>query len=118
MTELDPEIDFEPQHARVLLLVDRVCGAIALDRAMLYFGVAKRTAERWLGGKPLPPPVLAKLEADAAATDAFMADLVDFIDDQIAAGVPEHVIRLRLREHSKTLRETPAVKPGEENAGQ
>tara|TARA_R100000365_G_C2706952_1_gene43606 strand:- start:162 stop:512 length:351 start_codon:yes stop_codon:yes gene_type:complete len=116
MTDLDPEL--EPEHARVLLLVDRVCGAIALDRAMLYFGVAKRTAERWLGGKALPPPVLEKLEADAAATDDFMADLVDFIDDQIDRGVPEHVIRMRLREHSKTLRETPAVKPGEESAGE
>jgi hypothetical protein len=117
MTELDPEQEFEPAHAHVLLLVDRVCGAIALDRAMLYFGVAKRTAERWLGGKPLPPPVLAKLEADAAATDGFMRDLENFIEDQIDAGVPEHVVRMRLREHSKTLRETPAVKPGEENAG-
>lgn len=114
MTDLDPEL--EPDHAHVLLLVDRVCGAIALDRAMLYFGVAKRTAERWLGGKPLPPPVLERLEADAVATDGFMSDLEDFIDDQIDRGVPEHVIRMRLREHSKTLRETPAVKPGEENA--
>lgn len=115
MTDLDPEL--EPEHAHVLLLVDRVCGAIALDRAMLYFGVAKRTAERWLGGKPLPPPVLEKLEQDAAVTDAFMADLADFVEGQIERGVPEHVIRMRLREHSKTLRETPAVKPGEENAG-
>ena len=92
MTDLDPEL--EPEHAHVLLLVDRVCGAIALDRAMLYFGVAKRTAERWLGGKALPPPVLEKLEADAAATDDFMADLVDFIDDPIDRGVPEHSLVL------------------------
>ncbi|SMC56739.1 hypothetical protein SAMN06297251_10416 [Fulvimarina manganoxydans] len=114
MTEdRDPEIRTDdPAHYRFLALIKRVAGGIYVDDTQYVLGVAKRTAERWLGGKPVPDPVIERLERDAPLVEAFGRDLHDVVKRHRDAGLSEHYMRLRMRQYAKTLSET-APKDGE-----
>lgn len=99
--------------AEIEALVIRVLGAAIPDRIVSWLGVSKRNADRWLdGSSTYPPAVVEKLETLAPLCDEMVVDLQDLVDDYLRLGVPENLIRLRMREFSKTLSDEPPPKPG------
>lgn len=105
----DPEIETDdPDHYHVLAEIKRMNGSILVDETMYSLGVAKRTAERWLGGKPMPEPVVERLERNADLVAEFVADLEDLVAEHRDAGLSEHLMRLRLRKYVRTLSDKPA----------
>ncbi len=96
----------DPEHYRFLLLVQRIVGEILVDKTMFALGIAKRTAERWLGGKPVPDAVIERLERDAPRVEAFVADLDALVERHRGEGLSEHYMRLRMRDYARTLSET------------
>ncbi|MCW4114371.1 hypothetical protein NPA31_005265 [Aurantimonas sp. MSK8Z-1] len=98
-------------------LVVRVCGAALPDRLVAWMGVSKRNAERWLSGESTyPPAVIEKLDHLAPLCDRLIDDLEDLVDEYKAEGVPENLLRMRIREFSKTLSDVPPPKPPPRNA--
>ncbi len=94
-------------------LIVRVVGAAFPDRLVTWLGVSKRNAERWLSGaSTYPPAVLEKLDHLAPLCDELMEDLEDLVEDFKSRGVPENLLRLRIREFSKGLSEEPPPRPG------
>ncbi|SMC32227.1 hypothetical protein SAMN06297251_1017 [Fulvimarina manganoxydans] len=114
MTEdRDPDIRTDdPTHYRFLALVKRLAGGIYVEETMYVLGVAKRTAERWLGGKPVPDPVIERMEEAAPLVEDFQRDLHALVGRHREAGLSEHLMRLRMRQYSKTLAETPEKDDG------
>ncbi|WP_158871352.1 hypothetical protein [Antarcticirhabdus aurantiaca] len=98
--------------AEIEALVVRVVGAALPDRLVSWLGVSKRNAERWLSGdSTYPPAVLEKLDTLAPLCDELEDDLRALVDDYKKAGVPENLLRMRIREFSKTLSEEPPPRP-------
>ncbi len=113
--ERDPEIlTDDPQHYRALALIKRVCGGIWVDDTMFALGVAKRTAERWLGGKPMPDAVVQRLERDAPMIEDFLRDLNALVERHRQSGLSEHYMRLRMRQYSKILSDVPTRRDDDE----
>lgn len=93
-------------------LVVRVVGVALPDRLVTWLGVSKRNTERWMNGdSTYPPGVIERLEELAPIIDEMMVDLKDIVDDYKKLGVPENLVRLRMREFSKTLSEEPPARP-------
>ncbi|MCB8840243.1 hypothetical protein [Aurantimonas sp. VKM B-3413] len=106
--ERDPEIlTDDPAHYRFLALLKRLTGGIWVDDTMFALSVAKRTAERWMGGKPVPDAVIERMEREADQVEAFTRDVADLVARHRKAGMSEHLMRLRLRQYSKALSEKP-----------
>lgn len=100
----------------ILLLAHEVLGSLAPDRFVTWLGVSKRNAERWISGdSTFPPRVISELQRLAplvAELDREMQALVDdFRDADEAMRIPENLIRLRMREFTKTLSDEPPPKP-------
>lgn len=100
----------------ILVLVEDVLGSLASDRLVTWLGVSKRNAERWISGDSTFPPrvveELQRLRPLVAELDAELADVVSsFRDAEPHIRIPENLIRLRLREFSKTLSDEPPPKP-------
>lgn len=100
----------------ILVLVEDVLGSLAPDRLVTWLGVSKRNAERWISGDSTFPPrvveELQRLRPLVAELDAELADVVSsFRDAEPHLRIPENLIRLRLREFSKTLSDEPPPKP-------
>ena len=93
-------------------LVIRVVGAALPDRLVTWLGVSKRNSERWLTGESTyPPAVIDKLEQLAPLVDEMIEDFEDLVEAYKQLGVPENLIKLRMRELSKTLSEEPPARP-------
>lgn len=93
-------------------LLTRVLGAPLPDRLVSWLGVSRRNADRWTAGaSTYPPAVLEKLETLAPLCDEMIEDFQDLVEAYVALGVPENLIRLRMREFSKTLTEEPPARP-------
>ncbi|WP_062236554.1 hypothetical protein [Aureimonas sp. N4] len=100
----------------ILVLAHQVLGSLAPDRFVTWLGVSKRNAERWIAGdSTFPPRVISELQRLAplvAELDCEMQALVDdFRDADEAMRIPENLIRLRMREFTKTLSDEPPPKP-------
>lgn len=103
-------------HETILELVEDVLGSLAPDRLVTWLGVSKRNAERWIDGSSTFPPrvveELQRLRPLVAELDAELADVVaSFRDADEHIRIPENLIRLRIREFSKTLSDEPPPKP-------
>jgi hypothetical protein len=98
----------------ILVLVHDVLGSLAPDRLVTWLGVSKRNADRWIAGdSTFPPRVIAelqRLQPIVKDLDAALADVVSEFKEDF--DVPENLIRLRIREFSKTLSDEPPPKPG------
>ncbi|GGD87994.1 hypothetical protein GCM10011390_03460 [Aureimonas endophytica] len=98
--------------AEIEALVVRVVGAALPDRLVTWLGVSKRNAERWLSGESTyPPSLVERLDQFAPICDDLIADLEDLVDEYKERGLPENLLRLRIREFSKTLSEEPPPRP-------
>ena len=96
----------------ILTLVHAVLGSLAPDRLVTWLGVSKRNAERWLdGSSTFPPRVVSELRRLAPLMAELDAELDGIVADFKADGVPENLLRLRIREYSKRLSEEPPPKP-------
>lgn len=97
----------------ILSLVVDVLGSTAPDRIVTWLGVSKRNADRWISGdSTFPPAVIAELQRLAPLMTELDAELDGVVADFKDVGVPENLLRLRIREYSKTLSEEPPPKPG------
>ncbi|WP_152047933.1 hypothetical protein [Aureimonas psammosilenae] len=97
-------------------LVHDVLGSLAPDRLVTWLGVSKRNAERWLSGDSTFPPrvvsELQRLQPLMLELDAEMRAVVEeFRDADEPLRIPENLIRLRMREFTKTLSDEPPPKP-------
>ncbi len=94
-------------------LVTRVVGAPYPDRIVAWLGVGKRNAERWItGDSTYPPAVIAKLEELAPLMDEWEADMQEMLEHFKSLGVPENLLKLRIREFARQLSDEPPPKPG------
>jgi hypothetical protein len=113
MTEIEkPKRENALPLAELEALAIRVLGAALPDRFVSWLGVSRRNADRWLdGSSTYPPAVVEKLQTLAPLCDEMVVDLQDLVDDYKKLGVPENLIRLRMREFSKTLSDEPPARP-------
>ena len=100
----------------ILTLAHEVLGSLAPDRFVTWLGVSKRNAERWISGDSTFPPrvvsELQRLKPLVAELDAELRDVVaSFRDADEHLSIQENLIRLRIREFSKTLSDEPPPKP-------
>ncbi|GGD11969.1 hypothetical protein [Aureimonas glaciei] len=99
--------------AEIESLVLRVLGAPIPDRFVSWLGVSRRNADRWLdGSSTYPPAVIEKMQVLAPLCSEMLDDLHDLVEDYKRLGIPENLIRMRMREFSKTLSDEPPPKPG------
>jgi hypothetical protein len=92
-------------------LVVETLGAALPDRLVAFTGAARRNCERWLSGdSAYPEGVVADLERLAPLSQELWLELQGALTDFRAHGMPDHLIRMRMREFSKTLSEKPEVR--------
>lgn len=95
----------------ILTLVNDVLGSLAPDRLVTWLGVSKRNAERWLSGdSTFPPRVISELQRLQPLVTELDAELRAVVDDFVPE-IPENLVRLRMREFTKTLSDAPPPKP-------
>lgn len=111
--------DEKPRRENVLPLDELhgltadVLGNLAPDRLVSWLGVSKRNAERWISGdSTYPPRVVGELQRLAPLVDELLGALDDLVEEFKQKGIPENLVRLRLREYSKDLSDEPPPKPG------